>query len=337
MKAAVFIGERQFKIEDLPVPVAEPDGVVVRVRASGICGSDLHLYRHARDVRLIFGHEFSGDVVAVGERVVGVKAGDRVTAMSGRGCGECYFCRRGDIVHCSKLQLLGYGVPGAMAEYVSIPFFKMGVYAAILPGHINYEEGATAEPLSVALYAVDQMQPQAEDTVVVIGLGIIGLCIIQILKSRGVKNVIASGRRATRLKLAGDCGAAVVVDAEKADVVRVVRNFTGGTGADIVFECAGTPDTFRQSLEIVHRGGKINIVGLYEQPVNWSPSIIVSNDITLVGCGLKFDIPGAVSLLAERKVDTRPFITHEFPLERIKEAYDTQLQNKEAIKVVVKP
>lgn len=337
MKAAVFIGSRNFSIEDVPFPRIEPDGLIVKVKASGICGSDLHGYRNAKESKMIMGHEFSGDVVEVGSGVKGVKIGDRVTAMSGRGCGECYWCRQGQILRCSKLTLLGYGSPGAFAEYVLVPSFKLDVYAAKLPDNISYEVGATAEPLSVGLYAVNQTQPGPDDTVVVIGLGVIGLCIIRVLKARGVAKIIASGRRESRLKLARESGADVVVDAGRDDIVTIVNKVTSGKNADIVFECAGSSGTFQQAIGSVHRGGKVNLVALYEQPVTWNPAFIVTKDINLIGCGLRWDIPGAVNLLKSGQVDTKPLITHEFPLEKIKEAFETQLMDEGAIKVLIKP
>ena len=336
MRAAVFNGKGEFSVRDVPYPKVEPEGVIVKVKAAGICGSDLHVYRRGGREGVL-GHEFSGDVAEIGANVSGVKKGDRVTAMSGRGCGQCQFCQEDDIVHCSKLSLLGYGVQGAFAEYVSVPSFNFGVYSAKLPDSLSYEVGATAEPVSVALYAVQQVQPKPEHTVVITGLGIIGICIIQILKSMGLKQIIASGRRANRLKLAKESGATLVVDAAQQDVVPLVNGLTNGRGADIVFECAGSPATYQQALDMVHRGGKIDVVGLYEQPVNWNPSSIVSKDITLIGCGLKWDIPGAVDLLKDGKVDTRPMITHEFPLEKIKEAFETQIKDQQAIKVLLKP
>lgn len=337
MKAAVFNGKGDFNIREVPYPQLEPDGVIVKVKAAGICGSDLHVYRRGGPDGWVLGHEFSGDIVEIGDKVSGVKIGDRVTAMSGRGCGDCYFCRRGDLVHCSKLRLLGYGIPGALAEYVSVPVFKYGVYSAGLPDNMTYEEGATAEPVSVALYAVDQVQPGPGDTAVIIGLGIIGICLIPILKSRGVSRIVVSGRRKTRLKLAQENGASLVADASRTDIVPVVNEFTAGKGADIVFECAGSPATFQQALEVAHRGAKIDLVGLYEQPVTWNPGAIVSKDVTLIGCGLKWDIPGAVNLMRDRIVDTRPMITHEFPLEKVKAAFEAQLGDEGAIKVLVKP
>jgi 2-desacetyl-2-hydroxyethyl bacteriochlorophyllide A dehydrogenase len=337
MKAAVFNGKGDFNVREVPYPQVEPDGVIVKVKAAGICGSDLHAYRRGGPDGWVLGHEFSGDVVEIGANVTGIKKGDRVTSMSGRGCGQCSFCQKGDLVHCSKLRLLGYGVPGAFAEYVSVPVFNNGVYSAKLPDNLTYDVGATAEPVSVALYAVNQVQPEPSDTVVIIGLGIIGICLIPILKSLGVAKIIASGHRTQRLKLARDNGASLVVDAAAEDIVSSANQATHGRGADVVFECAGSPSTFQQALDVVHRGAKINLVGLYEQAVTWNPGSIVSKDLTLIGCGLKWDIPGAVNLLQTGKVDTRSMITHIFPLEKVKEAFETQLKDPCAIKVLLKP
>jgi 2-desacetyl-2-hydroxyethyl bacteriochlorophyllide A dehydrogenase len=337
MKAAVFHSAHNITIEEVPYPRLEPDGVIMKVKACGVCGSDLHLYRHGGRDGTIMGHEFSGDIVEVGNEVAGVKKGDRFVAMSGRGCGQCYFCKQGQFIRCSKLIFLGYGIQGAFAEYVSVPNFKLDLYCAKLPDTLTYEEGATAEPLAVALYAVTQTQPKPEDTVVVIGLGIIGLCIVQILKSMGVTKIIASGRREKRLQMAKEGGADVVVDAAQEDIVPVVEKESPGKGADIVFECAGSPATFQQAIRIVHRGSKINLVGLYQEPITWSPTFLVGNDITLIGCGLRWDLPGAIDLLKSGKVDTKPMITHEFPLDKTKEAFNTQLESKDAIKVLVKP
>ncbi len=337
MKAAVFHSAHNITVEEVPYPSLDPDGVIMKVRACGICGSDLHLYRHGGRDGTIMGHEFSGDIVEIGSEVKGINKGDRVVAMSGRGCGQCYFCKRGEFIRCSRLIFLGYGIQGAFAEYVSVPNFKLDLYCAKLPDALTYEEGATAEPLAVALYAITQTQPKPEDTVVVIGLGIIGLCIIQILKSMGATKIIAGGRRVKRLQIAKEGGADVVVDAAKEDIVAVVKKETPDKGADIVFECAGSPDTFRQAIQMVHRGSKINLVGLYQEPITWSPTFLVGNDITLIGCGLRWDLPGAINILRTGKVNAKPMITHEYPLEKTKEAFDTQLESEDAIKVLVKP
>ena len=337
MKAAVLHGRHDITVEDVPEPAVEPDGVIIKVRACGICGSDLHLYNHGVPADWIPGHELSGDIVEVGANIAGIEIGERVVAICGRGCGECYWCLRGEWLYCSRMQLLGYGMPGAFAEYVSVPNFLPGKYAERLPESLSYEVGATAEPLSVALYAVTKAKPRPGDDVVVIGAGVIGLCTVQVLKDAGVNSVIVSGRRAGRLALAKKCGADLVVDAASEDALPLVQEATSGKGADLVFDCAGTAGTFEQALRMVHRGGKVVLVGLYEQPFSWNPVVTVTNDIDLIGCGLRFDLPGAIRLLDSGRVDTKPLITHEFPLAEIREAFETQATAQDAVKVLVKP
>jgi 2-desacetyl-2-hydroxyethyl bacteriochlorophyllide A dehydrogenase len=337
MRAAVFHTPQDFRVEEVPYPKIEAGGVIVKVKACGICGSDLHFYNMGRRDGAILGHEFGGDVAEVGSGVRGVKKGDRVVAMSGRGCGECYWCQKGEFIRCSKLQLLSYGFPGAFAEYVLVPNFKIGSYAAKLPDKISYEEGATAEPLSVALYAVEQMQPKEDDVVAVIGMGIIGIFIVQILKSMGIKQIFVSGRRAKRLQLAEAAGAKIIIDASKDDPVAAFKQ-AFSKGADIVFECAGTAAAYEQAVQMVHRGGKIDMVGLYEKPLaNWNPGSLITGDLSLIGCGLQWMLQGAIDLFESGKADGKPLITHEFPLERIKEAFETQIHDQNAIKVLIKP
>jgi 2-desacetyl-2-hydroxyethyl bacteriochlorophyllide A dehydrogenase len=335
MQAAIFHTPQDFIIEDIPYPKLDPDGVIIKVKECGICGSDLHFFNSWKQNGTLLGHEFSGDVVEIGDQVTGVKIGDRVVAAGGRGCGKCYWCRHGQYIRCSQLRFVGYAIPGAFAQYCAMPAFRIGQYAAKLPSKITYDVGATAEPLAVALYAVNQIRPQADDTAVVIGLGIIGLCIVQILKARGVKQIIASGRRSLRLKLARQGGAHIVMDAAKDNLVKTVMEVTGSKGADVVFECAGNETSFNQALQITHRGGKIDMIGLFEQSMTWNPSIVAGNDLTLIGCGLRWDLPGAVKLLKNGSVSTSSMITHHFPLEKLKEAFITQQKDNDAIKVMI--
>ncbi len=337
MKAAVFHDKKDIRIEEIPYPSLPDDGVIVKVHSSGICGSDLHLYTQGGRDGTVMGHEFSGTVVEVGPKVKNIRKGDRITAVGGTGCGECYWCKRGQYIKCSKLSFMGYGIKGAFAEYTAVPNIELGLYAEKLPDHVSFEAGATAEPLAVALYAVNQVMAEPDDICVVMGLGFIGIGVIQILRARGVKTIIASGRRSKRLELAKAAGATVVVDAAKDDIVPVVQKIAGNKMADVVFEVAGAPECFDQALHMVHRGGKIDLVGLYQDSVTWNPAFIVGNDITIIGCGLRWDLPGAVKLMAAGSVDTLPLITHEFPLGKTKEAFDTQLTSPEAVKVIVKP
>ncbi len=336
MRAAVLRGANDIRMEMVPDLVAEPYGIVIRVRACGVCGSDLHEYKTGKNEGTIFGHEFSGDVAQVGEHVTGIAVGDRVTAVGFRSCGQCLWCRQGKPHRCSAMALVGYQLPGAMAEYVSIPFAAVGQTVFPLPEELTYEDAAQVEPLSISLYSVRRARPKETDTAVVLGAGVIGLNAIQVLKAMGVPTVLVSARRPSRLAAAKACGADLVVDAAKEDPLPLIMEATSGMGADIVVECAGSPATFNQAVEMAHGGGKIMLVAIYEQPLTWDPMPVIIKNITLIGC-LGGNFPGSIDLLRSGKVNTRPFVTHRFPLDRVDEAFKTAITDPDAIKVMIMP
>jgi threonine dehydrogenase-like Zn-dependent dehydrogenase len=284
----------------------------------------------------IFGHEFSGVVAEVGEKVAGIHVRERVTGVGFRPCGKCFWCSQGKPHRCSDMALLGYQMPGAMAEYVAIPFAALGRNVFKLPEEVTFEDGATVEPLSISLFSVRRAQPRAEDTAAVLGAGVIGLGTVQALKAMGLSKVLVSGRRASRLEAARTSGADLVVDAAKEDPHKTFMEATSSMGADIVFECAGSPDTFKQAVAMVRGGGKIMLVGVYEQPLVWDPMEVIKKNITLIGC-LGGNFPGAIEMLQSGKVVTRPFITHRFSLDQAAEAFKVQIEDRNAIKVMIKP
>jgi len=336
MKAAVMHGVKEIRIEDVPDPVLEPDGVIIKVKACGICGSDLHDYKRDGKAGTIFGHEFSGDVVEVGSQVQGIKVGMRVTAAGYRPCGKCFWCRQGKGQRCSTMALLGYELPGAMAQFVHVPLAVLGRTIFLLPEELTYEEGALVEPLSVSYYSVRRAQPKQNETAAVIGLGIIGLCAVQVLKTMGVAKIIASDLKPARLAAARICGADLVIDAAKEDVVKKALEATAEMGVNTVVECAGMQTTFHQALAMVQAGGKIMIVGVHEEPLQWDPLSIINGNISLIGCrGGSFT--GAIDLLQKEKGKLRHLISHTFPLDQADKAFQVQLNDPQAIKVMLKP
>ncbi len=334
MKAAVFHGPRDIRIENVPDPKLEPESILVKVKACGVCGTDLHIYKLEKRPGIIFGHEFSGDVVKVGAKVKDIKEGERVTGFAFRPCGQCHWCKQGQFNRCSSMAVMGDTLPGALAEYVLIPFATPGRTVFRLPDTFSYEDGALVEPLAIAVRAVRRAQRQNENTIVVLGAGFIGLGIIQLLKSMGVAKVIASGRRARRLAMAKESGADLVIDAAKTDPLAAVREATNSLWADIAFDCAGSPATFQQAIDMVQNGGKVILVGEYEQPVTWNPTIVVNKSLSLIGTWAGH-FPGAIEFLQIGQAKVRPLITHRFPLDHAKEAFETQLNAPEAIKVLV--
>lgn len=338
MKAAVFHGAGDIRVEEVPDPVVDSTSIIVKVKASGICGSDLHPYRQGGPKGAIFGHEFSGEVVEVGSEAKDISLGDRIVAVPCMVCMDCYWCKQGKYTRCPSLKLPGPDVPGAFAEYVKINHADKGLgeVGVKLPDNLSYEVGSTVEPLSVALYCVNKAQVKQPDTVVVIGAGAIGLGIVQVLKAKGISNIIVSGRRQNRLDLAEKCGAHLVVDAATDDIVKVVTEQRAEKMADVVFECAGMPQTFMQSMMLVHHGGKVALVGLYEEQFKMNLSWPVAKDVSLIGC-LGEDFPGSMELISSGKVDTKPLISHEFALDDVKEAFEAAVHAPDAVKVILKP
>ena len=336
MKAAVMHKAGEIKTEEVPDPICTPQGVIIRVKFCGVCGSDLHVYKRDGQEGTIFGHEFSGDIVEVGPQVQGITPGMRVTAVGFAPCEKCFWCRQGKKHRCSNMALLGYQFPGAMAQYVHVPFAALGRSVFPLPEELTYEDGASVEPLSISYFSVNRAQPKNNETVAVIGLGVIGLYAVQVLKSLGVEKIIASGRRRSRLRAAKSCGADVVIDAVDEDTTKAIMELTAGLGVNTVVECAGKQETFDQSVAVARGGGKIMLVGIYEEPLSWDPLSAISKNLTLVGC-LGGNFPASIELLKSGKVKTQGMITHVFPLEEAAAAFRTQLTDPHAVKVMIKP
>ncbi len=336
MKAAVMHGAKDIRTETVPDPVCAPHGVIIKVNACGVCGSDLHVYKEDGHNGTIFGHEFSGDIVEVGADVKGIAKGTRCTAVGFAPCGKCYWCGQGKAHRCSDMALLGYQFPGAMAEYVHVPFAAPGRNVFPLPEELTYEDGASVEPLSISYFSVNRGQPKANEIVAVIGLGVIGLYAIQVLKAMGVGKILAAGRRQARLSAAKFYGADMVIDAASQNTLQTVMDATQQQGVNTVVECAGNQTTFDQAVGMARGGGKILLVGIYEEALNWQPLSVISKNLTLVGC-LGGNFPAVIELLKSGKVKTRNMITHFFPLDQAAQAFQTQLQDPAAIKVMIKP
>jgi len=336
MKALVLHGARDLRTETVPDPLLEPHGIIVKVKACGICGSDLHVYKKGGPEGTIFGHEFSGDVVEVGAQVKDIPPGMRVTAVGFKPCGQCFWCAQGKGHRCSDMALLGYQFPGAMAEYVHVPYAVLGRTVFPLPEGLSYEDGASVEPLSISYFSVNRARPKGEESFAVIGLGVIGLNALQVLRAMGASRVKAAGRRPARLQAAEALGADKVVDAAKEDTVAVLMEAVNGMGFDTVLECVGSQKTFDQSVALARGGGKVMLVGVYEEPLTWDPQPVIAKNLTLIGC-LGGNFPASIELLKTGRVRAAPLISHRFPLNQGSQAFKVQLNDPSASKVMIEP
>jgi L-iditol 2-dehydrogenase len=262
MTAAVLYGKQDVRIEQIPIPRVGPGEVLVRIRAALTCGTDLKVYRQGFHARMIvppsvFGHEMAGIVEEVGPGVDSFTPGMRVVAANSAPCNQCFFCKKHLANLCQDLQFLN----GAYAEFIKIPERIVRQNLLILPDHLSFSEAAMVEPLACVMRGIDETGIHEGDTVVVIGMGPIGLMFVQLLKSMGV-TVIAAGKRPNQLVVATRMGAHHVVDATHSNVVEQVRNFTEGRrGADVVIEAVGLRETWQQAMGMVRRGGTINLFG----------------------------------------------------------------------------
>ncbi len=262
MTAAVLYGKRDVRIEQIPVPRVGPGEVLVRIKAALTCGTDLKVYRQGFHARMIvppavFGHELAGVVEEVGEGVGSFTPGMRVVSANSGPCNQCYFCERHLANLCEDLQFIN----GAYAEFIKIPERIVRQNLLLLPDNLSFDEAALVEPLACVLRAIEETSIVEGDTVVVIGLGPIGLMFVQVLKSMGVK-VIATGKRPNQLALAAKMGADHVIDSTYSNVVEQVLKITNGRrGADVVIEAVGTTETWQQAMGMVRRGGTINLFG----------------------------------------------------------------------------
>ena len=306
MKALVLQASNQLEFLDWPSPEPGPGEVLVRVKACGICGSDVHGLDGStgrRQPPIIMGHEASGVIAGTGSTVKGWSKADRVTFDSTFYCGACSPCRQGRINLCEQRRVLGvscdeYRHHGAFAEYVAVPAHLLHR----LPDAVTFEQAAMVEPMSVALHAVRRSDLRGGETAAVIGVGMVGMLVVQCLRALGCERVIAIDIDRDRLELAGKLGASLTLDAE--DLGEQIADYTQGRGADLAFEVVGVTSTLQTAIECVSRGGRIVLVGNIEPRVELPLQDVVTGELTLVGtCASAGEIPECLDLLASGRVD----------------------------------
>jgi L-iditol 2-dehydrogenase len=317
VKALQLIGPSKFAIEDLPTPNPAPDEVLIKVRACGICGSDVHGMDGSTGRRIppiVMGHEASGDIVEIGNQVTDFKTGDRVTFDSTIFCGDCRFCREGMVNLCDNRQVIGvscaeYRRNGAFAEYVSIP----ARVVHRLPEGLSYERAAMVEPVSVALHGVNRAQVGPVDRVVVIGAGMIGMLVVQVLKSKAVQDVMAVDIDPAKRGMAKDLGADEVAESSQA------------LDLDVAIECVGIQATVEMACRSVRKGGRVSLVGNLAPSVSVPLQVIVTRELSLYGSCASWsqeDYPESLRLIANDSIKVDPMISRRISLEQAPDFFE---------------
>jgi len=326
MKAGIYYGPQDIRLEEIDVPTVGPEQVLVDTKASGICGSDLHVYYGEWEqpkAKVATGHELSGVVVEVGEDVSGVTIGDRVCVECFYHCGYCTYCKTGLYNLCDNIRYQSRVGHGGFAEYSLLPataLFK-------LPDSLSFEEGALVEPLAVSYRAVSRTQAGRGDRVAVLGAGTIGLFCVAVAKAAGIREVIVSAKYEHQAKLAERLGGDHVIRITSQDVRGEARAVSGGSGVDAVVDTLASAKTFDDALAIVRKAGTVCLVGGYTGPLNVQLRPIVDKELRMVGSncygytGLKTDFEASIELIASRRIDVASIVTHRFPLEEIAKAF----------------
>ena len=339
MRALLLDAERHLTLVDTPIPPLErPTDVLLRVRAVGVCGSDIHGYLGHTGRRippLVMGHEATGDVVAVGSEVRAVRPGDRVATNTIAACGRCRPCRAGQRSICEHRLILGMNAPGAYAEYVVWPEDSLPA----LPDGLTYEAGALAEPLAVALHGVNMAAIKPGDVVFIAGGGPIGVLVHLLVRLAGAGRIIVSDLHPERLASARAFGADVVVDAGSEDPVEIVRESTGGSGADVTIEAVGAGVTARQTIDAVRNSGTVVWLGNSERRIEIDMQAVVTRDLTLRGSygmtGQEFE--RALTLLAGDRLPVGEIINRYASLDEGPGLFEELLASPATIKCVIRP
>jgi L-iditol 2-dehydrogenase len=345
MDALLLKEYMNLEMVQMPEPEIGPKDILVRVRACGICGSDVHGLDGSTGRRippLVMGHEAAGEVAAVGARVEGLSLGDRVTFDSTIYCGQCFYCARGEVNLCENREVMGvspgpYRRHGAFAEFVSVP--SRIVYR--LPDNLTYEQAALIEAVSVAAHAVNLSGSPAThgETAVVVGSGMIGLLTVQALRAAGYSRVIAIDVDDARLLAARKMGAAEVYNSKTSDAAAAVRELTDGRGAGLAIECVGATDPIRTAIASVRKGGAVTLVGNFAPSIDLPLQEVVTRQLRLQGsCASSGEYPAAIDLMARGAIQVDPLISAVAPLSQGASWFDRLYRHEpNLMKVILKP
>lgn len=352
MKAALWYGKKDVRVEEISEPQVKKGTVKVKVKWCGICGSDLHEYLggpifipvgtphplSGTAAPVVLGHEFSGDVVEVGEGVSKFKSGDRVIVEPIVACGKCPACLEGKYNLCESLGFHGLcGSGGGFSEYTTFS----EEYIHKIPDTMSYEDAALVEPIAVAVHSIRLANFKVGDTALVLGAGPIGLATIQSLKAAGASFVAVLQRKSIRQEYAKKFGADVVLDPSEVDVAAEIKKLTNGVGVDASFETTGASVGFNTGIESIKYEGTMVVTSIWEGDTSFNPNSIVFTEKKIVGTiAYRHEFPATISILSSGRIKTDGYITKKIALDDIvKEGFETLTgpEKKAQVKILVTP
>lgn len=337
MKASRFLGNKTFAVADLPTPHAGPGELVLRNQVCGVCGTDVHIYHGepgSADVNppVVLGHEYSGEVVEVGEGVTGFAVGDHVTVDPNIYCGHCAYCQNGKKQLCPSMEAIGVTRDGGFAQYSRIPASQ----AFKLEPTVPWEAAAMAEPLACCLHGIDLAGIQVGDKVCVVGGGAIGLLMVQLAKLSGASQIVLSEPNEKRRQVGLQLGANAALDPTRPDSQEAFAQVLGG-GANVVIECVGNVPAVKSAFQFAGKGATVLLFSVPKVDATFDLPLfdVYKKELTIKGSFVNPDTHArAVALINSGKVDFDPIITHRFTLDQLPEAIAMQMSDA-SIKVVV--
>jgi len=338
VKAALLTAPYQINLQEMEKPRLSSGEVLIKVQCVGVCGSDVHTYKGTHPFRkppVILGDEMAGEIVDVGEDVTLFKKGDRVTAEPQTYCHECFACYRGYYNLCTNKTILGTTPwPGAFGEYVAIPEDKV----FRLPDGLSFEKGALIEPFAVAIHAAEMAQIRLGDSVLIMGSGTIGLATLVALREAGAARIIATDVEDFNLSKARELGAWATVNVRKESLEEKVKERTKGAGVDVAVIAMHVPSLIDESLRFVRKKGRVVLVAIFDEEATIDPFKIVFTEVEVVGSwvytGREFQT--VIDLMSQNRIEAGLFITHRWPIERVREALDlVDKKTEDVLKVVL--
>ncbi len=337
MKALVFEAPGRMPLRDRPEPAPQPGEVVVEVRASGICGSDVHGFTGRTGRRtpgVVMGHEAAGVITSVGPDVASLRVGERVALRSILACGTCDQCLVGRSNTCRNRRGLGMAIDGAYAELVVVP----ASLAVPIPDSVSFTAAALVEPLAVALHAVRAVRTGSPERVLIVGAGTIGLLVLAALRAEGAGRVVVTDRSAHRLAAASRAGADTTVLVSEDDPLAAILEATGG-GADVAVDAVGIAAAVQQALVAVRPGGRVVCIGNSDPTVELPLQDLVSREVAIEGSyGFTTEFEEAIELIAAGRLDPLPLVEHVAPLADGERLFQELASGRlDALKVVLEP
>jgi len=344
MKAVVKTkrGPGNVELRDVDVPEIAPDEVLIEVKRSGICGTDIHIYHDSAFYTppVILGHEYAGVITQLGSEVSNFNIGERVTSPATIPCGTCFMCRINRPNRCigEQKRILGaHKANGTFTKYVAVPSRILHK----VPDALSFDEAAVVEPAACAIHNVSEIvEVKPGDTVVILGPGPMGLLSLQVAKISGAEQVVITGVSADkdRLRLAERLGADMTINVEEEDAVEIIKNITDGLGADVVIEASGASAARKQAFNLVRRCGKVGLIGLTGRSTDINLDKVVEGELDVKGSWgtVWTSWRKALSLISSGKIQVAPLITTKLPLEKWYDGF-RMMEEKNALKVLLIP